>query len=146
MQVVNQMVDGANFEVPDSLIDSEKNRLLKDANMRIEYMQAMQKQQDPDKKFSLSDKDKAELEESTSMQAIRQVKAFFILDKIAQAEKIYIKEEDLEKRIEEMAAQYKKTKEDVRKRLEKNHGLDEMALNMRNAKVMQFLLKEAKIT
>ena len=146
MQVVNQMVDGANFEVPDSLIDSEKNRLLKDANMRIEYMQAMQKQQDPDKKFSLSDKDKAELEESTSMQAIRQVKAFFILDKIAQAEKIYIKEEDLEKRIEEMAAQHKKTKEDVRKRLEKNHGLDEMALNMRNAKVMQFLLKEAKIT
>ena len=146
MQVINQMVDGADFEVPESLVNSEKKRLLKDANMRIEYMQAMQKQQDPDKKFTLSDKDKKELEENTSIQAVRQVKAFFILDKIARAEKIYIKEEDLEKRIEEMAAQYKKTKKEVRKYMEKNHGLDELALNMRNAKVIQFLLGEAKIS
>ena len=35
--------------------------------------------------------------------------------------------------------------DEIRKYLEKNHMLDEMALNMRNRKVVEFLLKEAKI-
>jgi trigger factor len=118
---------------------------LKDANMRLAYIGAIQEKQSPDKKFTLTDKDKKELEENAEKQAVRQVKVFFILDKIAQVEKIYLKEEDLEKRIEEMAAQYKKTKEEIRKHLEKDRMLDEMAVNMRNAKVMEFLLKEAKV-
>jgi len=145
MQVVNQLVDGMNFEIPESLINAEKERLVKDANERLQYMEAIQKKQNPDKKFTLSDKDKKELEQNAEKQALRQVKAFFILDKIAQAEKIYIKEEEMQKRIEEIAAQHKKTKDEIRKHLEKNHMLDEMALNMRNAKVMQFLLKEARV-
>lgn len=145
VQVINQLVEAVNFEVPESLMNGEKERLVKDANSRIAYMQAIQNKQNPDKKFTLSDKDKKELEENAGKQAVRQVKAFFILDKIAQAEKIHLKQEDIDKRIEEMAAQYKKTKEEVRGHLEKNHMLDEMAVNMRNAKVMQFLLKEAKI-
>ncbi len=129
-----------------SLIKAEKERLIKDANNRLMYMQAIQKKQGSDKKFSLTDKDKKELEQNAEKQALRQVKAFFILDKIAQTEKIYLKEEDIEKRLEEMATQYKKKKEEVRKLLEKNHALDEMAVNMRNARVMEFLLKEARIS
>jgi len=146
VQVINQLVEAVNFEVPESLVNGEKERLAKDANSRIAYMQAIQNKQNPDKKFTLSDKDKKELEENAGKQALRQVKAFFILDKIAQAEKIHLKQEDIDKRIEEMAAQYKKSKEEVRSHLEKNHMLDEMAVNMRNAKVMQYLLKEAKIS
>lgn len=145
MQVVNQIVQGANFEVPGSLVEGEKKRLLKDANMRISYMEAMQKKQDPNKKFTLSDKDKKELESNSEKQALRQVKAFFILDKIAQAEKIHITHEEIEKHLEALAAQYKKTKDEIRRELEKNHLLEEIAVNMRNAKVMQFLLKQAKI-
>jgi FKBP-type peptidyl-prolyl cis-trans isomerase (trigger factor) len=145
VQIINQLVDEIDFEVPESLVNSEKERLVKDANMRLAYIGAIQEKQSPDKKFTLTDKDKKELEENAEKQALRQVKAFFILDKIAQLEKIYLKEEELEKRIEEMAAQYKKTKEEIRKHLEKNHLLDEMAVNMRNTKVMEFLVKEAKI-
>ncbi|MDP8229586.1 MAG: trigger factor [Candidatus Gorgyraea atricola] len=146
VQIINQLVEAVNFEVPESLVNGEKERLVKDANSRIAYMQAIQNKQNPDKKFTLSDKDKKELEENAGKQALRQVKAFFILDKIAQAEKIQLKQEDIDKRIEEMAVQYKKSKEEVRSHLEKNHMLDEMAVNMRNAKVMESLLKEAKVS
>ena len=146
IQLINQLVDGMNFDTPESLIDAEKKRLVKDANTRLQYMEAIQKKQNPDKKFTLTDKDKKELEENAEKQAYRQIKAFFILDKIAQAEKIYLKPEEIERRIEEMAAQYKKTKDEIKKYLEKNHMLDEMALNMRNGKVMEFLMKEAKIS
>jgi len=145
MQVISQLVEGMNCELPDSLVDSEKERLLKDANSRIAYIQAMQKKQAPDKKFELSDKEKEELEENSKKQAVRQVKAFFILDKIAQTEKIYIKREELDKEIENMAEEYQKPKKEIEDYLEKNHKMDEIAVNMRNAKVMEFLLKEAKI-
>jgi trigger factor len=118
---------------------------MKDVQMRIKSMEALQKKENPDKKITLDEKDKKELEDNAHKQAVRQVKAFFILDRIAQAEKIYLKEEELDKYIEEMAAQYNKTKEEIKGYLEKLHGLDELAVNMRNKKVMEFLLKEAKI-
>ncbi len=146
VQLINQLIEGLNFEIPESLVNAEKNRLTKEANMRIAYMEALQKNEKSDKKFKLSDKDKKELEEDSLKQAIRQVRAFFILDKIAQAEKIQIKEEEFEKHIEDIATQYKKTKEEIRKELSKNHMLDEIALNLRNKKVIDFLLKEAKIS
>ncbi len=146
MQLINQLVDGVNFEVPESLVNSEKERLVKDANNRLAYMQAIQKQQDPKKEFALDDKDKKELEANAEKQALRQVKAFFILDRIGQAEKIYLKQEDLDQQIGQIAKQHKKTKEEVRSQLEKNRMLDEMAVNIRNAKVIEFLLKEAKVS
>lgn len=146
VQIIDQLVDSMNFELPESLVNAEKERLLRDVNARISYIEAVQKKENSDKKFTLSDKDKKELEENAGKQAYRQVKAFFILDKIAQAEKIYLKPEEVEKRIEELAAQNKKSKDEVKKYLAKNHMLDELTVNMRNRKVMEFLLKEAKIT
>ena len=145
MQAINQLVDSVSFDPPGSFVKKEKERLVKDANARIAYMEAIQKKEKTDKGFSLDDKDKRELERNAEGQAIRQVKAFFILDKIAEIEKIYVKEEELEKHIDATAKQYKKTKEDVRKYLEKNDMLAETALNIRNKKVVGFLLKEAKI-
>ena len=145
VQIIDQLVDSMNFELPESLINAEKQRLLKDVHSRISYIESFQKKESSDKKFSLSDKDKKELEENAEKQAYRQVRAFFILDKIAQAEKIYLEEGELEKRIEEIASHNKKSKDEVRKYLEKNHMLDELTINMRNRKVMEFLLKEAKV-
>jgi len=145
-QVINQLVDGGNFEIPGSLVESEKKRMIKDVKARISYMEAIQKKQNPDKKFTLNDKDQKELEKNAEKEALRQVKAFFILEEIAKVEKIYLKEEELEKHIEGMAKQYKKTKHEIKGYLGKNHMLDEIAVNMRNRKVVEFLLKEAKIS
>ncbi|MDP2920808.1 MAG: trigger factor [Candidatus Omnitrophota bacterium] len=145
VQVIDKLLDSMDFEVPETLVNSEKERLVKEADARIKYMEALQKKQAPDKKFILEEKDRKELEENAYKQALRQVKAFFILDRIAQAEKIYIKEEELDKYLEGLAGQYKKTKDEIRAHLEKNHGMDELVVNMRNKKVMDFLLKEAKV-
>ncbi len=145
VQLINQLVQVVNFEVPESLVNTEKERLIKNTNSRIAYIEAVQKKQDPNKKFEMGDKDKKELEENAARQALRQVKAFFILDKIAESEKIYLKQEELDSYIEETAGHYKKTKEEMRRYLEKNHMLDEIAVNMRNKKVMGFLIKAASI-
>jgi FKBP-type peptidyl-prolyl cis-trans isomerase (trigger factor) len=126
-------------------VNSEKERLIKEAEMRIKYMEALQKKENPDKKFTMEEKDKKELEDNASKQAVRQVKAFFILDKIAQTEKIYLKQKDIDVYIDGLATQYHKTKDEIKSYLEKGHGMDELAVNMRNKLVMEFLLKEAKV-
>ena len=154
VQIINQLLASVDFEVPETLVNSEKERLMKDAEMRIKYMEAFQKKENPDnqdsaKAFAESSKNKRQsaflLEENASAQAIRQVKAFFMLDRIAHAEKIYLKEEEINVYIEGLAAQYNKTKDEIKSYLEKGHGMDELAVNMRNKKVMEFLLKEAKV-
>jgi trigger factor len=154
VQIIDRLLENMDFEVPETLVNSEKQRLMKDVQMRMKYMEALQKKENPDnqdsaKAFAESSKNKRQpaflLEENAFRQAARQVKAFFILERIAQAEKIYLKEEELDKCLEGMAAQYHKTKEEIRGYLEKGHGIDELAVNMRNKKVMEFLLKEAKI-
>jgi len=154
-QIINQLLDSADFEIPDTLVNSEKERLIKDAEMRIQYMEALQKKEnpkDPSAPAALQDQEnssnflgKKELEENAFKQAVRQVKAFFILDKIAQSEKIHLKQEDIDVYIDGLAAQYNKTKDEIKSYLEKGHGMDELAVNMRNKKVMEFLIKEAKI-
>ncbi|MDP2981049.1 MAG: trigger factor, partial [Candidatus Omnitrophota bacterium] len=88
VQVINSILDSVDFEVPETLVNSEKERLIKDAGLRIKYMEALQKKENLDKKFVLEEKDKKELEENAFKQAARQVKAFFILERIALAEKI----------------------------------------------------------
>ncbi|MFH1478959.1 MAG: trigger factor [Candidatus Omnitrophota bacterium] len=143
MQIINQLVDSVDFDVPESLIESEKTRLVKDAESRIAYMEAIQKKEAPDKKFEMSDKDKAELRENASKQANRQVKAFFILDKIAQIEKIDLSQEDMDSKIEEMSRQYNRPKEEIEKYLQDSNMINEIAVNIRNKKVIDLLLKEA---
>ncbi|MDO8603679.1 MAG: trigger factor [Candidatus Omnitrophota bacterium] len=155
VQIINQLLDSVDFEVPETLVNSEKERLMKDAEMRIKYMETLQKKEnpkDPSAPAALQDQEnssnfpgKKELEENAARQAIRQVKAFFMLDRIAHAEKIYLKKEEIDVYIEGLAAQYHKTKDEIKGYLEKGHGMDELAVNMRNKKVMEFLLKEAKI-
>jgi len=155
VQIINQLLDSADFEVPETLVSSEKERLMKDAEMRIKYMETLQKKEnpkDPSAPAALQDQEnssnflgKKELEENASAQAIRQVKAFFILDRIAHAEKIYLKEEEIDVYVEGLAGHYNKTKDEIKSYLEKGNGMDELAVNMRNKKVMEFLLKEAKI-
>jgi trigger factor len=155
VQVINNILDSVDFEVPETLVNSEKERLIKDAGLRVKYMEALQKKEnpkDPSAPAALQDQEnssnflgKKELEENAFKQAARQVKAFVILDKIAQLEKIDLKEEEINEYVEGLAAQYKKTKDEIKSYLEKGHGMDELAVNMRNKKVMEFLLKEAKV-
>lgn len=144
-QIVDVLINDTDFEIPESLINSEKERLLKDANLRISYIDAIQKKQDPNKKFTLDEKDKKELEENAGKQAVKQVKVFFILDKVALAEKIYVEEKELDVYIEEMAKHYKKSKEEIKHYLEHHNKIEEIAVSIRNKKVMDFLLKEAKV-
>ncbi len=77
---------------------------------------------------------------------MRELKVSLILDKVAEKEKIFVTENEVEQRIAELARSYNSDTARVRKQLERQGNLSNLRNEMRDSKVINLLLKEAKIT
>lgn len=75
----------------------------------------------------------------------REIKEFFVLEKIASNEKIFATEEEVDKRIYLMASLYGVPPGRLREELRSSGRLEELRYSLRNEKVRAFLRKEARI-
>jgi trigger factor len=75
--------------------------------------------------------------------AVREVKASLILEKIADAEKIEVTDDEIEKEIESLARQTKQTSEAIRARLTREGALDRIRNRIRHEKVLDFLYRRS---
>ena len=76
---------------------------------------------------------------------MRELKASIILDYIAEKEKIFVTEQEVEQRIADIARAYNADIMRVRKQLERQGSLSYLRNDMRESKTLNLLLKEAKI-
>jgi len=83
---------------------------------------------------------------ASSDSVMRELKASLILDKVAEKEKIFVTENEVENRIAEIARAYNTDRARVRKQLERQGSLSYLRNEMRESKVINLLLNEAKIT
>ncbi|MFA5339342.1 MAG: trigger factor [Candidatus Omnitrophota bacterium] len=134
--LVGQLIKGANFEAPEMMVDTEAEHLLKDAQNRLQYMGY--------KKEDI-EKEEAAMKQKFRDEAVRRVKSYFILDKIAELEKLAASEEDISKRVELLAARAKKTAEEAKKYLEENNLMEDIKAEISQDKAMEFLIENAKI-
>ena len=77
--------------------------------------------------------------------AARNLKIFFVLDRIAEKEKIFVTEEEVEGRIAAMAGGYNLSPQRMRAQIEQEGSLSDLRSGLRENKVVDFLLKNAKI-
>lgn len=119
------------FVIPQSLIDKQKERLLEQAHRRFERSGGAHAAWDAEK-----DKISAEAD----AKARDQVKLYFILQKVADAEGIGVDEMALQKKLEALAEESKRPLEEVRPVFE-----DDVRESMREAKTVDFLLANAKL-
>ncbi len=83
---------------------------------------------------------------TTSKGAVeRDLKLSLIMESIADKEKIYVTEQEVEKRIQQMAAVYQMTPLKMRRELEKHGSLSALRLQMKESKVLELIRKEAGI-
>jgi trigger factor len=75
--------------------------------------------------------------------AEREVKASLILDKIAEAEKIEVGDQEIEQEIGALARQTQQTSEAIRARLTREGALDRIRNRIRNEKVLDFLYRRS---
>ena len=74
------------------------------------------------------------------------MRRFFILEKIAEKEKIFATEEDIQTRVSEIANVYNKRPEEILHELTQSGRFDEMRVEICHSKVRKFLREKAKIS
>jgi FKBP-type peptidyl-prolyl cis-trans isomerase (trigger factor) len=135
-QMLDELLKRASLEVPQSLVESQKEELLR--QLKLNHILH------GGKKEELEGKEK-ELEKQAREQAVSRVKLSFILDEIAQKENVQVSEEEVEKRIEAIARKSAKHKDEVKKYLEKENLVSGLEQELRSIKTVEFLLNEAQI-
>ncbi len=77
--------------------------------------------------------------------AEKQVRAQLILDKIAEAEKIEVSEEELDAKVREMAEQRGETPATLKSRLTEEDALAKLKFSCRQDKALEFIYRSAKL-
>ena len=134
-KLVAELVKRNDFEVPDAMVDRQVEirlerglRALAAQGMRAEDMQKM---------------DLNRLRAGQRDQAVQEVKASLLLDRIADLEKVEVSDEELDREVDSLAKQSKQTSEAVRARLTRDGVLDRIRNRIRNEKTLNFLYHQS---
>jgi trigger factor len=134
-KLVAELVKRNDFEVPEAMVDRQIDvrlerglRALAAQGMRAEDMKKM---------------DLNRLRAGQRDQALQEVKASLLLDKIADLEKIEVGDEEIDHEIEALATQTKQTSEAVRARLTRDGALDRIRNRIRNEKTLNLLYHQS---
>jgi len=134
-KLVAELVKRNEFEVPEAMVDRQIDvrlerglRALASQGMRAEDMKKM---------------DLNRLRAGQRDQAVQEVKASLLLDRIADLEKVEVSDEEIDHEIEALALQTKQTSEAVRARLTRDGALDRIRNRIRNEKTLNFLYHQS---
>jgi trigger factor len=129
-QIVKYLHEKIQFDLPPSLLRNETKRAL------TELVQRNRARGIPDE--MLKDKEK-ELIETAATVAHHRLKTNFILERIAEQEKIEVRKEDVDLRIRQEAQHYNISTDKMRKELEEHDGLNALAEQILLGKTLDFL-------
>ena len=134
-KLVGELIQRNDFEVPDSLIEQQIDIRL-ERGLRALAAQGLTAEQM--KKMDLN-----RLRAGQREQAIHDVKAALLLERVAEEENVQVSDEELNHELESLARQSKQTSEAVRARLTRDGGLDRIRTRIRNEKTLEFLYHQS---
>ena len=135
-QVMGYLVGKVECELPQSLVIGETRRILAEI---VQHEQARGVGDDAIKQ------DEKELVEVAARGAKEKLKGSFILQRIAEAEKVTVSAAEIRARVASMAARYGMTAEKTARELEKRDAMDRVAHDILSAKVLDFLIANADV-
>jgi len=136
-QICQHLLDNADFDLPEGVIARHTARVLQRRYVDLLYQGVPREQ---------IDERITELQAAAAEQAKRDLKLSFILDRIAEDEKIEVADDEVNSRIAQMAASQNRRPERLRQELAQNDSLEQVTIAIREEKVLDKLLAEAKIT
>ncbi len=134
-KLVAELIQRNDFEVPDSLIEQQVDIRL-ERGLRALAAQGLTAEQM--KKMDLN-----RLRAGQREQAIHDVKAALLLERVAEEENLQVSDDELNHELEALAKQSKQTSEAVRARLTRDGGLDRIRTRIRNEKTLDFLYRQS---
>ncbi|MHC4662230.1 MAG: trigger factor [Planctomycetota bacterium] len=135
--IVNKLLEATNVDVPPNLA----KRLAANAAMRQAYQRRMMGEAEGDVAKDIGDmmKDAAKPAEDS-------IRRRFLLEAIADKEKIFTLDDDVSARIAELAAARSVPPDEIEADLRKNNEMESLRATVREEKVLTFLQKHAKQT
>jgi trigger factor len=135
---IAKLIEDNPFEVPNTLIDSQARNLLNNFARDLQ-------QRGVDVK-NVEDKFVQMAYSQMRQQAERDVRGAMLLERVGEMENVNVSDEELDAEINDMAAYYRTTPDEVRKNFEKNNGLAQIRNNLRTRKAIEALIENANVT
>jgi len=134
-KLVGELIQRNDFEAPDSLIEQQIDIRL-ERGLRALAAQGLTAEQ-------MKKMDLPRLRAGQRDQAVHDVKAALLLERVAEEENIQVSDEEFDRELEALAKQSKQTSEAVRARLTRDGGLDRIRTRIRNEKTLEFLYRQS---
>jgi trigger factor len=134
-KLLAELVKRNEFEVPEALVEHQVDLRL-DRGLRALAAQGMR--QEDMKKMDFS-----RLRAGQHDQALQEVKASLLLEKIADLENIQVGDEEIDREVEALAKQTNQAAEEIRARLTREGALDRIRNRIRNEKALEFLYSQS---
>ena len=136
-QVVQQLLEKLNFELPESAVANETRNVVYDL-VRQNTQRGVARE--------LIEQQKDEIYAAAAGSAKERVRLAFIVGRIAELEKIQVSQEDVLRRAQQLAMMYQTPLETFIKDLQKRDGVGELYQQVMHEKVLELLEKHAAIT
>lgn len=133
---MEKLIDRNRFDVPEYVVEKQI-----DSRMKTLFRQMSGRGMDP----RLLKIDWETIRDGQQERAEREVRGSFILDRIAQTEKIEVSEEELAGEIKQYAESIGQTEEALRARLTKENTLDSIKEQVRHRKALDLVVASAEI-
>ena len=134
-KLIAELIRRNDFDVPESLVDRQIDVRL-ERGLRALAAQGM-------KAEDIKKMDLNRLRAGQRDQAVQEVKASLLLDKIAQQENIQVSDAEIDREVEILAKQSKQTPEAIRARLTRDGALDRIRTRIRSDKTLDFLYHQS---
>jgi trigger factor len=134
-KLVAELVKRNEFEVPEALVERQIDLRL-ERGLRALAAQGM-------KPEDIKKMDLNRLRAGQREQALQEVKAALLLEKIAEEEKIEVSDAEIDTEVESLAKQSKQTSEAIRARLTRDGALDRIRSRIRSEKTLDLLYHQS---
>ncbi len=134
-KLMTELVKRNEFEIPEALVDRQIDLRL-ERGLRALAAQGM-------KAEDIKKMDLNRLRAGQREQAVQEVKASLLLDKIADKENIVVSDEEIDREVDALAKQSKQTPEAIRTRLTREGALDRIRDRIRSDKTLDFLYHQS---
>ena len=129
IKLIDQIVADHDFEVPDSMLGMYLDQAITDAK----------------KEARGQDVDEDTIRQEYRPVAIDQIKRYLLLEAIGDSEKIEVAKEELDERLERIAERGQMPVDQVRHTFRENGRLERIESDIREEKVVEFIVKHADI-
>jgi len=135
-EIAKFLLGKTKFDLPDSVVEEETKITVQNMIRRSALDGATREQ---------IERQQSNILEAATSSSRDRVRLAYVLSRIAAAENIEVEDQEVNVRVEALARSYRTTPEELRARLKKRNGIENLKNEMRAEKTLDYILEKARV-